>query len=134
MGYADEDVDQIMKSFMYTGEYSHKEYHPVLNFVSGVLDVTIIKPLIESIVGQDLITGEKLTDFERGMQFVDAFLGIITLGQGAYAVQAANLLGREALGTLVKTWAVDALADAAAYTVGYAFIQEGDVWHAIRCN
>ncbi|WP_455721133.1 pre-toxin TG domain-containing protein [Agathobacter sp.] len=38
------------------------------NFVSSVLDITIIKPIIEACIGENLITGEDLTDMERGLK------------------------------------------------------------------
>ena len=49
-------------------------------FVSAVLDITIIKPLIETITGEDLITGQELSNMERGIKFAGAVVGIITLG------------------------------------------------------
>ena len=115
-----ESVDQMLEIYLHGGEYGHKEYHPIGNFVSGILDITIIKPFIESIYGYDLITGEKLTDFERGMQLVNAVVGAVTLGQGALALNFAGMSGKEAVTVLVKIWAVDAVADMSAYTVGYA--------------
>ena len=82
IGDASESVDELLEIYLYAGEYSHEEYHPIGNFISGILDVTIVKPFIESIYGKDLITGEKLTDFERGMQLVNALVGAVTLGHG----------------------------------------------------
>ena len=41
---------------------------PVQEFLSVVLDATIIKPLIESVTGEDMITGEDLSEFEKGMK------------------------------------------------------------------
>ena len=95
-----ESLDQILEIYLYSGEYDHKEYHPVGNFVSGILDITIIKPFIESIWGHDLITGEKLTDFERGMQLVNALVGVVTFGQGAMALNFAEMSGKEAVTVL----------------------------------
>lgn len=120
MGAAVESLDQMLEIYLYSGEYSHKEYHPIGNLISGILDVTIIKPFIESIYGHDLITGEQLTDFERGMQLVNAVVGAVTFGQGALALNFAEMGGKEIAVGLLKIWAVDALSDMSAYTVGYA--------------
>ena len=76
------DVDQIMEEYLYSGEYTHKKNEPVKEFVSGLLDITIVKPFIECIIGQDLITGEKLTDYEMAMKFVSAAIGVLIFGQG----------------------------------------------------
>lgn len=113
------DVDQIMEVYLYSGEYAHKKNEPVKEFVSGLLDITIVKPFIECIVGKDLITGEKLTDFEMAMKFVDVAIGVLTFGQGTLAIDAAGLVGKEAFSAMMKTWAIDVAADAAAYTAGY---------------
>lgn len=118
MAGAVESPEQLFEFYLHGGEYGHKEYHPIGNFISGILDVTIIKPLIESIWGQDLITGEKLTDFERGMQLINAVVGALTLGQGAMALNFAEMTGKQVVTGLLKTWAVDAVADMSAYTVG----------------
>ena len=46
-----------------------------------MLDITIIKPVIESCIGEDLITGEDLTDMERGLKVVFAMVDLVTLGE-----------------------------------------------------
>ncbi|WP_405373729.1 pre-toxin TG domain-containing protein [Pseudobutyrivibrio sp.] len=83
-------------------------------FVSAVLDITIIKPLIETFTGEDLITGQELSDMERGIKFAGAVVGIITLGtSGILKVpleQAAQQLGRTLL--------IDAAATSASYATG----------------
>lgn len=113
-------VEQLLDFYLYAGEYDHKGYHPVRDFLSGIADFTIIIPFIESICGYDFITQEKLTDYESGMKFVNAAVGAVTLGQGTMALKLAGAGGKEIAAGLLKTWAVDALADASAYTVGYA--------------
>lgn len=110
----------MLETYLHGGEYSHKEHHPIGNLVSGIFDVTIVKPFIESIYVYDLITGEKLTDFEKGMQLVNAVVGAVTFGQGALAIDFAEMTGTEIAAVLLKTWAVDAVSDVSAYTVGYA--------------
>ena len=120
MGDAFESVDELLEIYLYAGEYSHEEYHPIKKFVSGILDVTIVKPFIESIYGKDLITGEKLTDFERGMKLVNALIGAMTLGQGALALDFTKMAGKDIAVELLKTWGIDVISDTVAYTVGYA--------------
>lgn len=118
-GMTEGDINTMMEAYLYGGEFVHESHHPFGNFISGILDVTIVKPLIECIIGKDLITGDKLTEFEQGMQFVDVLLGVLTLGQGAAAMKPADLTGKDAAKQLLKVWAVDAVSDTAAYTAGY---------------
>ncbi len=118
-GMTEGDINTMMEAYLYGGEFVHESHHPFGNFISGILDVTIVKPLIECIIGKDLITGDKLTEFEQGMQFVDVLLGVLTLGQGAAAMKSADLTGKDAAKQLLKVWAVDAVSDTAAYTAGY---------------
>ena len=119
MKMSEEEINACIESYITNGEFDHKAYHPVGDFLSGMLDVVPVKPLIESFTGKDLITQEQLTDAERGMKFVEACVGFFTFGQGALAIKAAGATGKQALMTLGKTVLVDALADTAAYTVGY---------------
>lgn len=83
-------------------------------FVSAVLDITIIKPLIETITGEDLITGQELSSMERGIKFAGAVVGIITLGSSGILKmpldQAAQQLGRTLL--------IDVAATSASYATG----------------
>ena len=102
------------------GEFDNKMDKPVLEFVSGLLDVTVVKPLIEMCTGYDLITGEDLSDFERGMKGVSAAVDVVTLMVGIKASGAVKLFSRDALQFTGKTMALDLLANGAAYGVGKA--------------
>lgn len=93
------------------GEFDNKMDKPVLEFISVLLDVTIIKPLIEMCTGYDLITGEDLSDFERGMKGIFAVVDIVTLMVGIKASGVAKIFSKEA---------VDLLSNGAAYGVGKA--------------
>ena len=77
---------------------SHKMDKPVREFISAVLDITAVQPLIESCTGYDLITREDLSDFERGMKAVNGLASLFTLGQGSIVMnEIANppaMLGR----------------------------------------
>ena len=77
----DNDLTQqeFLEQFYRQGEFTHDSSNPFLNFVSSVLDITIIKPVIEACTGEDLITGEDLTDMERGLKVVFAMVDLVTL-------------------------------------------------------
>ena len=66
-GMTEGDINTMMEAYLYGGEFVHESHHPFGNFISGILDVTIVKPLIECIIGKDLITGDKLTEFEQAV-------------------------------------------------------------------
>jgi hypothetical protein len=69
-------IDQMLTS----GEFDHKGYHPIKDFFSELLDLTIIKPLYEAATGKDIITDEELTDLEAGMKVLFAVVDLVTLG------------------------------------------------------
>ena len=83
-------------------------------FVSTVLDITIIKPLIETFTGEDLITGQELSDMERGIKFAGAVVGIITLGTSGLL----DVPLEEAAQQLGKTLLIDAAATSVSYGTG----------------
>lgn len=91
-------LEEYLLSLKSAGEFSHKMDKPVLEFISAVLDVTAVKPLIECCTGYDMITGEDLSDFERGMKAVNGLASLFTLGQGSIVMnEIANppaMLGR----------------------------------------
>ena len=96
------------------GEFSNEMDQPFLSFVSSVLDITIVKPLIEACTGEDLITGEDLSETECGLKVVFAVIDIVTFGQAIAATKLAELGGKEALKTLGKTVFIDFMSNAAA--------------------
>lgn len=51
------DINTLLKEYLSYGEFEHTDYHPVKDFLSGLLDITIIIPIIECILGKDIITG-----------------------------------------------------------------------------
>ena len=90
MNPADKDINTYLKDFLTDGEYYHRGYHPFKDFLSAVADVTIILPLVESIVGYDFITGEELTGWERALKGGGAIFDIVTLGSSALIMNAAK--------------------------------------------
>ena len=109
----------------YTEDYSSYEKYArsVLNsekerqireYISGVLDLTIVKPVIEAIIGEDLITGQKLSDYEKAMKVVGAVVDTFCL---ATALTSGG--GSLTLKTMLKTLLAEGVTDFTAYSVGY---------------
>ena len=109
---------EFLEQFYKQGEFTHDSSNPFLNFVSSVLDITIIKPIIEACTGEDLITGEDLTDMERGLKVVFAMVDLVTLG-GAIAAKKFSEMGlKERLKAFGKTALIDFAGNTAACGVG----------------
>ncbi len=113
-------LEEYLTTLNTYGEFSNQMDKPVLEFISSVLDVTIIKPVIEMCTGYDLITKEDLSDLERGMKGVFAAVDAVTLMIGIKASDGVKFFSKEALKLAGKTMAVDMLANGAAYGVGKA--------------
>ena len=107
-----------MEQFYKQGEFTHDSSNPFLNFVSSVLDITIIKPVIESCIGEDLITGEDLTDMERGLKVVFAMVDLVTLGGAIAATKFSEMGLKEGLKAFGKTALIDFVGNTAACGVG----------------
>ena len=107
-----------MEQFYKQGEFTHDSSNPFLNFVSSVLDITIIKPVIESCIGEDLITGEDLTDMERGLKVVFAVVDLVTLGGAIAATKFSEMGLKEGLKAFGKTALIDFAGNTAACGVG----------------
>ncbi len=72
-----------------------------------MLDITIIKPIIEACTGEDLITGEDLTDMERGLKVVFAMVDLVTLGGAIAATKFSEMGLKEGLKAFGKTALID---------------------------
>jgi hypothetical protein len=119
----DKDGKQIsLTDFLYGLADLETPSHQMASMVSNLLDVIFIKPLIESIYGKDLITGDELSDTERGMKAVCGLIGIITLGTSG----VLDMPFEEAMASLGKLILVDAASNQASYMVSLA-CQEMDV-------
>lgn len=116
----DNDLTQqeFLEQFYRQGEFTHDSSNPFLNFVSSVLDITIIKPVIESCIGEDLITGEDLTDMERGLKVVFAVVDLVTLGGAIAATKFSEMGLKEGLKAFGKTALIDFAGNTAACGVG----------------
>lgn len=108
-------LEEYLLSLKSAGEFSHKMDKPVLEFISAVLDVTAVKPLIECCTGYDMITGEDLSDFERGMKAVSGLVSLFTLGQGSIVMNGGKLALGESVKLGAKILAVDAVSTGVAY-------------------
>ena len=109
---------EFLEQFYRQGEFTHDSSNPFLNFVSSVLDITIIKPVIESCIGEDLITGEDLTDMERGLKVVFAMVDLVTLGGAIAATKFSEMGLKEGLKAFGKTVLIDFAGNTAACGVG----------------
>ena len=109
---------EFLEQFYRQGEFTHDSSNPFLNFVSSVLDITIIKPVIESCIGEDLITGEDLTDMERGLKVVFAVVDLVTLGGAIAATKFSEMGLKEGLKAFGKTALIDFVGNTAACGVG----------------
>lgn len=109
---------EFLEQFYRQGEFTHDSSNPFLNFVSSVLDITIIKPVIEACTGEDLITGEDLTDMERGLKVVFAVVDLVTLGGAIAATKFSEMGLKEGLKAFGKTALIDFAGNTAACGVG----------------
>lgn len=109
---------EFLEQFYRQGEFTHDSSNPFLNFVSSVLDITIIKPIIEACTGEDLITGEDLTDMERGLKVVFAVVDLVTLGGAIAATKFSEMGLKEGLKAFGKTALIDFAGKTAACGVG----------------
>ena len=109
---------EFLEQFYRQGEFTHDSSNPFLNFVSSVLDISIIKPVIEACTGEDLITGEDLTDMERGLKVVFAMVDLVTLGGAIAATKFSEMGLKEGLKAFGKTALIDFAGNTAACGVG----------------
>ena len=118
-GYLSDEVelDEYIDTIVMQGSFNHQMDKPVESFVSGVLDVTIIKPLIESVIGVDLITHDDLNGLERGMKGVSALLSIYAIGTVLLGTNVSKIGTQEALTYTAKTMVVDSSAQLTALGV-----------------
>ena len=102
------------------GEFDHKMDQPFLQFLNGLTDLLIITAIIESVTGKELITGEDLTDLERGMKCVGAIVDAVSIGT---AILTGG--GSITLKSALRVWISELVTDASTYTVGYVGEQLG---------
>ena len=113
------DIETCIRNYLTSGEFNHEAYHPARDFLSGLLDITIVKPVIEFFTGTDLITGERLTEAQKYQKMAGAIVDMFTFGQGLVAMKGAGLVGKELCKAFGKTMLVEVASSASVYTVGY---------------
>jgi hypothetical protein len=111
-------LEEYLNELHTYGEFDNKMDKPFLEFVSCILDVTILKPLIEMCWGYDLITGEDLSDFERGMKGVFAVIDVVSLMIGIKASGVVKIFSKNTLKMAGKSVLLDAFGGAGAYGIG----------------
>lgn len=114
-----ESVEEFLDNIEKFGEFEHDLDVPFLNFISGALDLTIVKPLIEAYVGRDLITHERLTDLERGFKVGGAVIDIVTFGTGAAALKLGKMSFKQACKVGGRYVVIQTCGDLSGYTMGY---------------
>ena len=78
---SDVDYDKYVEMRLKEGSFDHTIDTQVASFISDLLDVTIVKPILEAIIGVDLITHDDLSGIERCFKLGMAVIDIMTLGQ-----------------------------------------------------
>ena len=110
--------EEYTEQFLEQGTFYHDGSTGFKNFVSSVLDITIIKPIIEAYIGEDLITGEDLTEMERGLKVVFAAIDLITLGGAIAATELGEVGLKEGLKWMGKTATIEFASNTVACGVG----------------
>ena len=108
-------LEDYLLSIRDAGKFEHKMNKPVQEFLSVVLDATIVKLLIESMTGKDMITGEDLSDFEREMKIVSGVVSLFTLGQGGVVISSGRVVMQSTLVTMGKMVAIDMVTTGVTY-------------------
>ena len=112
------DYETYIDNFSHQGEFDHRMDKPFLSFVSSVLDITVVKPMIESSIEKDLITGEDLSDLECQFKLVFAGVDMATLGGAMGATRLSEIGMKEALKATGKTVAVEFMGNTAVCGIG----------------
>ena len=112
------DYETYIDNFSHQGEFDHRMDKPFLSFVSSVLDITVVKPMIESSIEKDLITGEDLSDLECQFKLVFAGVDMATLGGAMGATRLSEMGMKEALKVTGKTVAVEFMGNTAVCGIG----------------
>ena len=113
---SDVDYDKYVEMRLKEGSFDHTIDTQVASFISDLLDVTIVKPILEAIIGVDLITHDDLNGIERCFKLGMAVIDIMTLGQ-AGIFEGGLKAGAK---SLLKSMGIEFLSNGAALTVNKA--------------
>ena len=105
--------------------YYYLDHVPwAVTFQSETLDGSSIKPLVEYITGKDLITGEKLTEYEKNAQLRRAGYNMGSLGVEAVIASSILGVGWAAVAGAAALAEVNNITGAATYSVTKKIVQE----------
>ena len=105
--------------------YYYLDHVPwAVTFQSETLDGSSIKPLVEYITGKDLITGEKLTEYEKNAQLRRAGYNMGSLGVEAVIASSIPGVGWAAVAGAAALAEVNNITGAATYSVTKKIVQE----------
>lgn len=105
--------------------YYYLDHVPwAVTFQSETLDGSSIKPLVEYIIGKDLITGEKLTEYEKNAQLRRAGYNMGSLGVEAVIASSIPGVGWAAVAGAAALAEVNNITGAATYSVTKKIVQE----------
>lgn len=107
-------LETYLEHLLVKGEFDHKMDKPFLNFISTLADATIIVPIISAIMGEDIITGEDLSDAEIAGKLGDALLSLVAI---AIAIPSGggSITARGVLSKVLQVMFVDAAGRGAGY-------------------
>ena len=113
-------LEEYLEELEKSGEFSHSMNQPFKSFLNALTDITIIIPIIEACRGEELITGEDLSDFERGLKVVGAAVSVFSLGTSAVYMNAAGYTTKQIIICSGKAILIDAASTTTSYWTGYA--------------
>ena len=74
------DIETCIRNYLTSGEFNHEAYHPARDFLSGLLDITIVKPVIEFFTGTDPVSYTHLI-YVRGEKEKEVAIRKIEIGE-----------------------------------------------------
>ncbi len=113
-GSSVKSLDDYLKNLVSGGDFSHHMDQPFKSFLSGLLDITIVKPIIDACTGYDCVTGEDLSNTEQSLDLLFAAVSLIPFA--GVAGKAIDIGGKEGALFLGKRVAVDCVSYATSYS------------------
>ena len=90
--------DEYMEYLLYQGQFNPINLDSVGDKVwRGVLNATIVVPIVEAVSGKDAVTGYDLTSAERWDQGVTGAVGLISMSIGGFGIVAKGAKGLQVL-------------------------------------
>ena len=120
------ELEEFLESLYEQGSFSHDIDDKELALWETVLSFSIIVPMIEAFTGEEMLTGNELSDFERIFSGAGAVVDIIGLGMTIKAVR--------------RWWKLrkvdDVVAGVSASTIGYEYLDDqlGNLKGKVKIN